>query len=55
MKRKVCQGCMDIIQYNMKLNHSEQFSFMNALYAAKAVIRCSRPYNMQAEEEYMYR
>ena len=54
-EKKSVSRCMDIIQYNMKLNHSERFSFMNALYGAKAVIRCSRPYNMQAEEEYMYR
>lgn len=54
-EKKSAARCMDIIQYNMKLNYSERFSFVNALYRAKAVIRCSRPYNMRAEKEYMYR
>ncbi len=53
--KKRTARCMDIIQYNMKLNYSGEFSFINALYSARTLISCSRPYNMQAESEYIYR
>lgn len=52
---KILYRCMDLIQFNMKNNYDNAFSFQKAVYGIKARLTCEKPFYCVTEGEYYYR